>query len=154
MCGRIRRRQPRAASAGQRQSRSPAAVSDLTVKPPGLTVQSDEIDIVQRDTNISYRVDVPEWGRIAGSARRHVTIQVKYTNPGFVLHGTGPRKFPRTNQSGGRESMLLIYGALSAMRLGRRGSQKDRWPQEKPCFFWIKSSARRAFGGCLGRKRR
>jgi hypothetical protein len=24
----------------------------------------------------------------------------------------------------------------------------------KPVFFWIKSSARRAFGGCLGSKRR
>ena len=25
---------------------------------------------------------------------------------------------------------------------------------KKPCFFWIKSSARRAFGECLGSKRR
>ena len=34
------------------------------------------------------------------------------------------------------------------------GSSIHAIDQMKPCFFWIKSSARRAFGGCLGSKRR
>jgi hypothetical protein len=44
------------------------------------------IDIVQRDTH-QFRADRAKWGAIAGSARRHVTIQVKYTN-----------QLPATNQ--------------------------------------------------------
>ena len=42
----------------------------------------------------------------------------------------------------------------------RRGQSKDgrftefQWDRQTPVFFWIGSSARRAFGGCLGDKRR
>ena len=35
-----------------------------------------------------------------------------------------------------------------------RGPQPGRRSGNRPCSFWIKSSAKRAFGGCLGSKRR
>ena len=49
------------------------------------------------------------------------------------------KQWHSTNQGMSRVSMLLT--------LGRR-------PRDRSCSSWIKSSARRAFGGCLGSKRR
>ena len=54
---------------------------------------------------------------------------------------------------------MLLITVNSARNLRPRPFRKrgpgDRidWSFE-PIFFWIKSSARRAFGGCLGSKRR
>ena len=58
------------------------------------------------------------------------------------------------NQPGGRESDAFD----PPFRQGRDGTWKKRlaafFAEPEPVFFWIKSSAKRAFGGCLGSKRR
>ncbi len=70
-------------------------------------------------------------------------VQVKYTN-------RNESNLIRTRSvaepaAGFDNVCILINGILSY----KRGI-----PQEESDFFWIKSSAKRAFGGCLGSKRR
>ena len=56
------------------------------------------------------------------------------TDPQSILFQVKYTNQKRSCRTAGAGSMLLV--------------------QRKPVFFWIKSSARRAFGGCLGSKRR
>ena len=92
--------------------------------------------------------------KVFGPDALHDSIQVKYTKTECsVLHGTGHTQCsPSTMNQGGEREMYAFDQC-------RRSSQKDRWPRKKPnssepIFFWIKSSAKRAFGECLGSKRR
>ena len=62
-----------------------------------------QFDIVQRYTSVSRRSSRVRDGQPVRPAKRD-TIQVKYTNP-KPLFGA---EFARTNQPGGRDSMLLI----------------------------------------------
>ena len=77
-------------------------------------------------------------------AETNRVVQVKYTNPNDrkIVH-----VLTRTGQSG--KSMLLVQNKGSSF-LPASVAAKDLWS----FFFWIKSSAKRAFGECLGSKRR
>jgi hypothetical protein len=97
---------------------------------------SGRIDIVKRYTSALRRAP-RVWGvqrslRPSGSrGGKAQCYQVKYTD----------QMDPETNQLRIRECMLLI---------GNSGPGACAWP----CSFRIRSSAKRAFGGCLGSKRR
>ena len=119
---------------------------DLIVKPSGFAIQSWMTFTSFREIHISFML-IRQCAVICGSTAKHDTIQVKYTKP--CVHsctGMNTKMYSLTNQEGVRE--------MYAFDQCRRSSQKDRRPRKKPVFFWIKSSARRAFGGCLGSKRR
>ncbi len=65
---------------------------------------------------------------------RHDNFQVKYTNQNVLAYARAGKV------------MLLVQ------RNGQLLPASDL--VSEPVFFWIKSSAKRAFGGCLGSKRR
>ena len=52
-----------------------------------------------------------------------------------------------------KSSTLTKHVSLVPHGQGKRVSI-HAFDRKRPCFFWIKSSAKRAFGGCLGSKRR
>ena len=94
-----------------------------------------EIDIVKRE---HQRCGIPREGCRRDPARSY---------PDRICATSATlSKSSMTNQTtiygSSRDELRFIAGSIHAF-----GS-------EKPCFFWIKSSARRAFGGCLGSKRR
>jgi hypothetical protein len=74
---------------------------------------------------------------------KSILFQVKYTN-------RNESNLIRTLFVANQRQTTTMY----AFWLRAHLFYKRVGPQEKPCFFWIKSSAKRAFGGCLGSKRR
>ena len=83
----------------------------------------------------------------SGSDSNNDVVQVKYTNQ-MRLSCMGPAQNVPSAWKG-RETYMLLIGS------DRRGLQKDAARRTaKSFFFRIKSSAIRAFGGCLGSKRR
>ena len=103
----------------------------------GLPVQSDAaaahsgarpLHIVQREKRVAGRH--PSVGAVVPEGVNGGAVQVKYTN-----------QSPRTNQAGaGKVTFEPEGGALRS--------------DARSFFFRIGSSAIRAFGGCLGSKRR
>ena len=74
---------------------------------------------------------------------RSILFQVKYTNRSS---SNTTRTVFVANQ---RQALQCMHFDLALLWFYKRGRA-----QKEPCFFWIKSSAKRAFGGCLGSKRR
>ena len=70
-------------------------------------------------------------------------VQVKYTN-------RNESNLIRTLTDAEPAAVNAMYAFL----INGSFLYKREDPQKKSDFFWIKSSAKRAFGGCLGSKRR
>ena len=99
------------------------------------TVQSDELTSYREIKTSVYHADLPSAADLGfDPASMKNEIQVKYTNRVQICMDLN-HNVPVANQRPGRENSMLLV-------------------QKKPVFFWIKSSAKRAFGGCLGSKRR
>ena len=125
------------------------------------------IDIVKRDT-INNTVGAPREGRASVRCRSSSEVTRACDHAPFLGHprvclaettvlsksstltrmiARSCNKFPATDMAGSGIVCFLVQnkGAVS-YQLPHRGRYT--------VFFWIKSSARRAFGGCLGSKRR
>ena len=124
-------------------------------------------DIVQRDTTSESR-DPRVWGS-GGAPRRFTNVilskssTLTKTSPfepggdGNVRLPVSSPRVPRHHTKGGGqgENWLTVRQERKPEAdqvLRRRKASQDG--KGRPCFFWIGSSARRAFGGCLGSKRR
>ena len=77
-------------------------------------------------------------------ADKDSVVQVKYTNPD-VPNGMSIVRFTDMKRAG-------KYAFDPRIRMTVVPASVHR--ASKSCFFWIKSSAKRAFGECLGSKRR
>jgi len=121
-----------------------------------------------REINISYHTDPGSAPVIALMIERslamYVIIQVKYTNPVRFARTdsrtrTIVRLFNQTSsyfepgEGAGKRILLISVYSACRMRAGY-GRTKGTISLKKSDFFWIKSSAKRAFGECLGSKRR
>ena len=125
------------------------------------------LDIVKRDTIDAVRClrvsrplgSVPRlraWKACSGllpqplaciPADKSGVVQVKYTDHASSrddagMYAFGPEEWRRFLTSFHRRAGKCPQVAAR------------RWDVKQSCFFWIKSSARRAFGECLGSKRR
>jgi hypothetical protein len=83
-------------------------------------------------------------------------VQVKYTNPDTVLHGSVSCVIREDytlsgRMSARREKLSMTFASEKRPPLVTSWGGRVR---RKSVFFWIKSSAKRAFGECLGSKRR
>ena len=82
---------------------------------------------------IARSIDIVKREKSALLVHRKCSVNGRKTNSNVV-------QVKYTNQK--RDDLRVVAGSIHAF---------DR---KKIFFFWIKSSARRAFGGCLGSKRR
>ena len=79
-------------------------------------------------------------------------VQVKYTNPNdddLLPHGWRSICVVHSLVLRTRREKVCFWFRMKMCCLPACTSRG-----RKSCYFWIKSSARRAFGGCLGSKRR
>jgi hypothetical protein len=139
--------------------------ADGSIVPSDAPPARGGFDIVERDTH-QFRVGASEWGGTsrtghARSRRRDTRLfQVWYTDRRYP---SGCRLL-RGAHAPGREMYKLLTGKWRGGRkrprhrggdaLSRSSSEAVAHQSLHPCSFRIGSSAKRAFGGCLGSKRR
>ena len=108
----------------------------LTTQPfaKGCVVQLDELTSYREITTSELLIPQVREDHLAGlSDQKGNFVQVKYTNLRASL----------------REDVTIYPSSEPAL-----GWESNAFVPKKLVFFWIKSSARRAFGECLGSKRR
>ena len=119
-------------------------------RPIGRSVHGTHLTSFREIIGVIGRNQVGLWCQYdpSGSERNNDVVQVKYTNQMFSsCMGIGQKVFSRWKR---RETYMLLTGSEPLRHAkGRNGRQTFG-----SFFFRIKSSAIRAFGGCLGSKRR
>ncbi len=137
--------------------------TNLIVQPIGCAIQflddgtfgSQLTSFIEK--HIGCMLAVPRKGLVGwASVRRHATS--KSSTLTVSRSSQDGREEIRPNEPvGWVDSMLLVTGILMGcpvLRGKRNRNIQIGIGSSEHIFFWIKSSARRAFGGCLGSKRR